>query len=81
MVHVEIKKDRLDEFLKAITIDAEGSRLEEGCYRFDILRDPENPCKFTFFEAYKNEDAVVFHKSTQHFKAWSDFKATGGVVS
>ena len=81
LVHVEIKQDRLDDFLKAITIDAEGSRLEEGCYRFDVLRDPQNPCKFTFFEAYKDEDAVAFHKSTPHFKAWSDFKETGGVVS
>jgi hypothetical protein len=30
---------------------------------------------------YINEQAVVYHKSTEHFKLWTDFKASGGVVS
>ena len=80
LVYVEVKNDRVDDFLRAMAINAGGSRLEEGCYRFDVLRDPENPCKFTFYEAYENEDAFKFHKTTTHFKAWADFKATGGVV-
>lgn len=42
-VEVEIKEDRIDEFLEAITIDAVGSRQEEGCFRFDVLRNQENP--------------------------------------
>jgi len=37
VVDVEVKPDRLDEFMEAITIDAIGSRNEEGCYRFDVL--------------------------------------------
>lgn len=52
IVSVEIKPERLADFKKAITIDAEGSRLEDGCFRFDVLQDPENECKFTFYEAY-----------------------------
>ena len=47
---VEIKPDRIDDFLKAIFIDAEGSRLEDGCYRFDVCQDIENPNLFKFFD-------------------------------
>ena len=54
LVYVEVKNDRVDDFLRAMAINAGGSRLEEGCYRFDVLRDPGNPCKFTFYEAYEN---------------------------
>ena len=52
LVSVEIKPDRIDDFLKAIFIDAEGSRLEDGCYRFDVCQDIENPNLFKFFEVY-----------------------------
>lgn len=41
---------RIDEFLKAIEIDAIGSRTEEGCLRFDVCRDLSNPNKFIFYE-------------------------------
>ena len=54
IVNVEIHGDRISEFLKAITIDAVGSRQEPGCHRFDVLRDQENKNKFTFVEAYQN---------------------------
>ena len=30
------------------------SRKEEGCTRFDVLRDKANPSIFYFYEAYKN---------------------------
>jgi len=52
LVSVEIKKDMIEEFLTAIKEDAKGSRLEEGCFRFDVLRDTENANKFKFYEVY-----------------------------
>lgn len=83
VVNVEIKEDRLDEFLKIIEIDAIGSRTQEngGCLRFDVLRSKESINKFTFYEAYVDESAVIFHKNTPHFKLWTDFKSSGGVLT
>jgi autoinducer 2-degrading protein len=81
IVNVEIHEDRIEDFLKAITIDAVGSRREPGCLRFDVLRDQSVPTKFTFFEVYESLEAIEFHRSRDHFKAWSDFKETGGVKS
>ena len=39
MVQVEIEPTRLDEFVDVIKADAEGSRTEPGCLRFDVLQD------------------------------------------
>lgn len=83
VVSVEIKEDRIDDFLKVIEEDAIGSREREngGCLRFDVLRDKSNPNKFVFYEVYLDEAAASRHKETSHFKLWSDFKASGGVIS
>mmetsp|Transcript_16187 Transcript_16187/g.28589 ORF Transcript_16187/g.28589 Transcript_16187/m.28589 type:complete len:148 (-) Transcript_16187:240-683(-) len=83
VVTVEIDRDRVEDFLEVIEADAIGSRTKEngGCLRFDVLKDKESDNKFTFYETYKDQAAVDFHKATPHFKLWSDFKATGAVLS
>lgn len=50
LVNVEVKPERLDEFLDVMKQDAEGSRTEPGCLRFDVMQDETNPCKFVFYE-------------------------------
>ena len=80
-VNIEVKPDRLDEFIRAMKHNAEESRQEPECFRFDILRNAENPCKFTLFEAYTNPAAHAKHKTTSHYKVWNDFKESGGVQS
>eukprot|EP00930_Biecheleria_cincta_P023315 TRINITY_DN1686_c0_g1_i1.p1 TRINITY_DN1686_c0_g1~~TRINITY_DN1686_c0_g1_i1.p1 ORF type:complete len:252 (-),score=55.66 TRINITY_DN1686_c0_g1_i1:52-726(-) len=84
LVTVEIKEDRVDDFLKAMEDDVTKSRdktLDPGCLRFDLLRDRENPKKFVFYEVYTDDEAAAFHKTTSHYKSWADFKASGGVES
>ncbi len=81
IVNVEIKPDFMDAFLSAIEADAIGSRTEEGCLRFDVLRDQSNPHRFVFYEVYKSDEAIAAHKETPHFQLWTDFRASGGVES
>eukprot|EP00617_Octactis_speculum_P008761 CAMPEP_0185771270 /NCGR_PEP_ID=MMETSP1174-20130828/63938_1 /TAXON_ID=35687 /ORGANISM="Dictyocha speculum, Strain CCMP1381" /LENGTH=97 /DNA_ID=CAMNT_0028457073 /DNA_START=109 /DNA_END=402 /DNA_ORIENTATION=+ len=81
VVQVEIEPARVPQFLDVMNYDAEESRKEEGCFRFDLLRDQSDPNKFIFYEVYKDANAVDVHKSMPHYKAWSDFKDAGGVVS
>jgi len=62
IVDVKVAADRLDEFVKLIVHDAEVSpKVEPGCLRFDILRDPENELLFTFYEVYANKEAFDYH--------------------
>ncbi|KAJ1621854.1 hypothetical protein T492DRAFT_634303 [Pavlovales sp. CCMP2436] len=83
MVEVEIEPSRVPEFLLVIEEDAVGSLAREngGCLRFDVTRDVDKVNVFRFYELYKNDEAVAFHKATPHFAKWRDFKASGGVVS
>lgn len=81
VVNVEVKEDRVEEFLQVMEFDAEESRKEEGCLRFDVLRDLADSNKFVFYEVYRDQAAIDFHKSTPHFQKWSDFNASGGVAS
>jgi len=47
--------------------------------RFDLLRDRDNQNRFIFYEAYVDDDAAAFHKTTSHYNSWASFKKTGGV--
>ena len=52
-VTVNIKDGYADEFAKASLGDGQGSvRDEENCFRFDILRNPDNPNQFYLYEVY-----------------------------
>lgn len=81
VVQVEIAPDRVDEFKEVLKYDAEESRKEEGCLRFDFLQEVGSDNKFVFYESYEDSAALDVHKETPHYKAWADFKASGGVLS
>ena len=78
-VKVEIKPDRVGDFLKAMKIDADGSNKEPGCIRFDVHKDAEKDNVFYMYESYKDSDAAQVHRETEHYAAWAEFKKTGGV--
>ena len=63
--------------MEAITIDAIGSRNEEGCYRFDVLQNKANPNKFTFYEVYKSAEARAEHRKQDHFETFFKFAQSG----
>jgi quinol monooxygenase YgiN len=83
LVTVEIKPERLHEFLEVMKIDAIDSCAKEngGCLKFDVLKHGDAENKFTFYEVYRDEAAIDFHKSTAHYQKWVDFKSTGAVLS
>uniref|UniRef100_A0A7S2CEL7 ABM domain-containing protein n=1 Tax=Alexandrium andersonii TaxID=327968 RepID=A0A7S2CEL7_9DINO len=83
LVTVVIKEDRVEDFLKAMEDDVTKSRTDQdpGCARFDLLRDRDQANKFVFYEAYKDDEAAAFHKTTAHYNSWAEFKKSGGVES
>ena len=68
LVEINIKPERVDEFLEVFRANHEGALREPGNLRFDVLQDPEVKTRFFIYEAYKDEDAVAFHKTTPHYK-------------
>ncbi|MFI2207789.1 putative quinol monooxygenase [Streptomyces sp. NPDC020192] len=71
VVSVRIKPDVREDFLSAITTNAEASvRDEPGCIRFDLCDDREDENLFFLYEVYADAEAAEAHRSTPHFLAW-----------
>lgn len=76
IVEVNVKPERLTDFLELIKYDAEHSENDEpGCLRFDVLRDSEDPHKFYYYEVYRDESARMAHRETPHFKKYAEESA------
>mmetsp|Transcript_34271 Transcript_34271/g.77430 ORF Transcript_34271/g.77430 Transcript_34271/m.77430 type:complete len:101 (-) Transcript_34271:220-522(-) len=75
IVSLEIDPEQVSKFLEVAEKDAKGSRAEEGCLRFDVLKDKSAENRFTFYEVYKDSASIDAHKATEHYKLWSEFKA------
>ena len=84
-IKVNVKRERLDDFLKAMQIDAEGTRAEEGNLRFDVVALPDDGkgaiVPFFFYESYVYQAAMDFHCTTAHFKEWIKVGESGGVAA
>ena len=62
VVEATIEPDRMAEFLNMIQTNAEQSRKEPGCLRFDVLRSQDTPNRFFFYELYTGPSAIDYHK-------------------
>jgi autoinducer 2-degrading protein len=70
-VKVRVKAAERERFLQAIEADAIGSeRDEQGCIRFNVLRDQQDPNVYCFFEVYKDEAALEAHRAAPHYAEW-----------
>ncbi len=70
IITVKVKPGREADFEAATVRNHEGSIAEPGVLRFDVLRDENNPGTYYLYEAYRNEQATVAHKETEHYATW-----------
>ena len=71
-VHVEVRPEYLEVFIKATTENHLLSVKEPGNLRFDVLQLNENPAQFALYEAYESAEAAAAHKETAHYLAWRE---------
>ena len=77
LVEVQIKPDKREEFLAAITENAEHcEKNEPGCLRFDVLQDANDPDKYWYYEVYKDEASVQAHRESEHFQHYRVLQAS-----
>jgi autoinducer 2-degrading protein len=74
IVSIRVKQGRLEEFLAAITENAEASlRDEPGCLRFDVHQDADDPLHFVLHEIYADEAAFRdAHQAASHYHVFRD---------
>ncbi|QGZ34711.1 antibiotic biosynthesis monooxygenase [Stappia indica] len=68
LVHIQVKPDRIEDFLDAFRINYEGTTREPGNLRFDVLQDPEDETRFTIVEIFRSAESVDDHRRTEHYK-------------
>jgi autoinducer 2-degrading protein len=71
-VHVHVKPEHVDDFIRASVENARGSVEEPGNLRFDVLRNDDNPAQFLLYEAYESPAAAAAHKQTPHYLKWRE---------
>jgi len=78
-VHVRVKPECVEDFLRATLENAELSLREPGIARFDVLADKSNPAAFILNEVYRSPAATAEHKATAHYQKWRD--AVAGMMA
>ena len=70
IVHVQVKDEFIDDFIRASAANHQQSIKEPGNLRFDVLQLGENPAEFALYEAYEDEATASAHKKTTHYLEW-----------
>lgn len=71
IINIWVKPDCIEKFINATVDNHKNSVKESGNLRFDILQDASEPEKFTLYEGYLSEEAVLSHKETEHYAKWN----------
>ena len=72
IVHLEVKAEHIEDFIRVTTVNHEHSLKEPGNLRFDVLQNKDNPARFALYEAYGDETAAAAHKETPHYLTWRE---------
>ena len=67
LVHVSCDASIREELLDKLWVNVHAAREEEGCYQFDVSVQSDDPNAFIFYEVYKDEAALGWHKEQQYF--------------
>jgi len=70
VVHSHIEQEHVERFREVTIQNAEASRGEEGCMRFDVLQQADDETRFTFIEIFKSKEDGAKHLETNNFKKW-----------
>ena len=71
-VHVHVKAENVEEFIKATRENARNSLKEAGIARFDVIQDAKDASRFILCEVYKTPEDALKHKETAHYLTWRD---------
>ncbi|MGE3991883.1 putative quinol monooxygenase [Pseudorhodoplanes sp.] len=66
--HLVCKPEHIDAFHVRLRRHATTTReREQGCKRFDIHQNAENPGLFLLYEIYEDQAALDIHRASPHF--------------
>ncbi len=76
---ITVVEGKGDEYLEKFKELAPKVRKDPGLITYVLHRHVDNPDQFFVFEQYENREAIDYHGSTEHFKAYR--KETADIVA
>jgi quinol monooxygenase YgiN len=70
IIDVHVNGQSVEAFKTISVENREGSIREPGVLRFDVLQSDADPQHFVLYEVYRNEQATLDHKETDHYRRW-----------
>ncbi len=78
VANVIAKQDQIELVKNELTKLIEPTRKEEGCIRYDLHQDNDNPAHFVFLESWSSQQLLQQHLQSEHIAAYR--AATDGAV-
>lgn len=69
VAHIHAKPGLEKELQAVLESFVAPTRLEEGCIRYDLFVDCDDPTKFTFIEEWSSREALAKHGQSTHITA------------
>lgn len=64
----QVKQGNLETVLSLLKEAVAKSSAEEGNLKYDVYQGNENENTLMLFEEYKDQDALNFHRNSEHFQ-------------
>ena len=61
IISLNVKEERLGEFVDIIRSSKKGASQEKGCSRFEVFQDPSDPLLFWLNESFDDDAAHQIH--------------------
>lgn len=75
IVNINVIPEHFFDFVDACRIASKTAlREERQCRAFTVNQDPDNENAVILVEIYDNQEAIDFHKTTEHFIEWAKIR-------
>ena len=76
--YIEVPKGSLDAVLRELPIHIRLTLQEQGCLEFEVAQMPDNPCRFSVYERFKDRASFEAHQLRTADSKWA--KITGAAT-
>ena len=73
LVQVVVEPTIKDKLLEKLWVNVHAARKEKGCFQFDVSQKNDDPNTLIFYEMYKDEAALAWHREQSYFIEYIDF--------
>jgi len=80
VVTIDAVSGKEEDLILALNGNAENSREEPSCLKWEWSQHVDDPSRFAIYEVYTDRDAFLAHKASEHFAAWVE-ASTGCIAN